>query len=290
MPKILIPFLKSDQLNSDLDTPPPDPVSLPCLPGNPRIKLNNIAKLNDFIRKEFDLGDFLDLEHRLWLMSKQDSGSISPLHRQSVKNHRIIVTEDIRLHLVWHYDRIFIKPLPAYLTSHVFWEQYFSETPSPARRLAMDRERVLTCALGYLRTYTHLIIHESDYQVALKENLVTRNITFSQLSNFLSCLEHIPDSAVATRFHYGEIRLSRLNFYSKFFRREFDFQRVHGQYGSYFATFYAPILYSFGTLSLLLSAMQVGMAVEQVYSGDLWPSYWIVCRRFSITCLGVGFV
>ncbi|KAH6980614.1 hypothetical protein BKA56DRAFT_585781 [Ilyonectria sp. MPI-CAGE-AT-0026] len=57
-------------------------------------------------------------------MLKQDSGNISPLYWQLVKRRTIIVTEDPKLHLVWIHDRIFIKPLPRYITSYAFWRDY----------------------------------------------------------------------------------------------------------------------------------------------------------------------
>jgi hypothetical protein len=41
-----------------------------------------------------------------------------------MKRREIVVTEDPRLHLVWIYDRVFIKPLPKYLLSHDFWQIY----------------------------------------------------------------------------------------------------------------------------------------------------------------------
>jgi hypothetical protein len=153
--------------------------------------------------------------------------------------------------------------------------------------LEPDKDKILASALGYLRTYTHLIQHPSDFQLAIENHLLPPNITYTQLSLFLSNLPSISDSSVSPRFHYGEIRLSRLNFYSKFLLRKFYFQRVHSQYGSYFATFYAPLLYTFGTLSLLLNAMQLAMSVEQV-DGNQWKEFWVVCRQFSVACLVAG--
>ncbi|KAH6677996.1 hypothetical protein B0J14DRAFT_581707 [Halenospora varia] len=287
--KILtVPFLHKDQLNHDLDE---QGTGLkPYLPGNPRIKLNDKFGLSSFIREEFDLKDLGSIAPRLWLMSKQDSTSISPLHRQAVKGRKIVITEDIRLHLVWYHDRVFIKPLPSYLTSHTFWSRFLiSKTPHSTTLLPADKEEVCKTALGYLRTFTHLIKHESDYSIARQQHLIPSHATWEALSSFLHPLTTIPDASVSERFHYGEIRLSRLNFYSKLLLRKFYFQRIHAQYASYFATFYAPLLYTFGTLSLLLSAMQVCMSVEQVIGGRQWVRLWDVCRGFSITCLAVGF-
>jgi hypothetical protein len=118
-----IPFLVKDQLNSDLDV---HNFGELAVPGNPRIRLGDKYQINSFIRKEFDLVDLERLAPHLWMMSKHDGGNISPLHRQFVKGRKIVITEDIRMHLVWHYERIFIKPLPRYLTSHRFWSEYLT--------------------------------------------------------------------------------------------------------------------------------------------------------------------
>ena len=286
-----IPFLPQHQLNGDLDTPhSPDSF----LPGNPRIRLNNTIQLRKFLKKEHDLGDLEDLALRLWLMSKEDSGNISPLHRQVVKGRRIVITEDIRLHLVWHYDRIFIKPLPRYLTSHAFWTKYLITVPQnathgagfPSEEEIEEIEKMRKTALGYLPTYSYLIRYESDFHLAQGNRLIPQTITWEQFSLFLSGFQDgINDNDVAGRFHYGEIRLTRLNFYSKFILRKFSFQRVDSQYGSYSATFYAPLLFTFGTLSLLLSAMQVEMSVEQVDLGNQWFGFWVISRGASIACV-----
>lgn len=139
--------------------------------------------------------------------------------------------------------------------------------------------------MGYLRSYFYLITHESDFHIARELRLIPHDVTWVQLSNFLSGLGGVTDLDVAGRFHYGEIRLTRLNFYSKLILRKFYFHRVHGQYGAYFETFYGPLLFTFGTLSLLLNAMQVEMSVEQVNLKDQWLGVWDACRGFSIMCL-----
>jgi hypothetical protein len=100
-------------------------------------------------------------------MSKQDSGNISPLHRQLVKRRTIVLTEDPKLHLVWIYDRIFIKPLPRYLGSYTFWKDFLCiETGSGGRG-----GRIRRAALGFLRTYCYLVKHESDLRIAQDPSL-----------------------------------------------------------------------------------------------------------------------
>jgi hypothetical protein len=214
----------------------------------------------------------------------QSSTNISPLHRQKVKGRDIILTEDPRLHLIWYYDRIFLKPLPQYLLSNAFWLKYLLATSSP---LGDDRETIRRAALGYLRTYFYLIRHESDFCIAKDKRLrlVPEKVSWEQFCDFSSAFDSIQDREVSLRYSYGEIRLSRLNLYSKLFLRKRHFQRMHAQYGAYFALFYGPILFVFGIFSVLLSAMQVEIAVEQLLVMDHWISFWLVCRWFSIVCL-----
>lgn len=78
----------------------------------------------DLLAREFCSDDLDRVANRLWWMSKQDNGNISPLHRQLVKRRTIVVTEDPKLHLVWIYDRIFIKPLPRHIGSYTFWQDH----------------------------------------------------------------------------------------------------------------------------------------------------------------------
>lgn len=116
------PFAKEFELNSELQfLCGAVPANSTCtLPGQPRIHLSDTETLIAFLEQEF-LSKQLDaMSPHLWMMSTQSSANISPLHRQRVKGREIVITEDPKLHLVWIYDRIFIKPLPKYLLSHAF--------------------------------------------------------------------------------------------------------------------------------------------------------------------------
>ncbi|KAH7152220.1 hypothetical protein B0J13DRAFT_547907 [Dactylonectria estremocensis] len=90
---------------------------------------------------------------KIWWMSKQNSGNISPLHRQLVKRRTIVVTEDPKLHLVWNYDLIFFKPLPRYIGSYKFWRSFLCSSSGTVGH----GQRLRPAALGYLRTYYYLI-------------------------------------------------------------------------------------------------------------------------------------
>jgi hypothetical protein len=159
------------------------------------------------------------------MMSKQDSKNISPLHRQKVKNREIIITKDPRLHLIWYHNRIFIKPLLKYLLSHKFWLGHLSfKSPLTAEQKSLQR-----AVLGYLRTYVYLVRYESDFHITVSKGLqlIPKDVSFLKFSDFISQLKSITDREVSERYAYGEIRLTRLNLYSKILLRKFNFHRVN---------------------------------------------------------------
>ncbi|EMT69607.1 hypothetical protein FOC4_g10003339 [Fusarium odoratissimum] len=172
-------------------------------------------------------------------MSKQDSTSIWPLHRQLLQGRSIVVTENPKLHLVWINDRIFIKPLPRFIGSFGFWKDHLC-----SNNTSED--------------------HESDFRIAKDPTLclIPERITWEQFCDFTSDLVKILDKDVSLRYAYGQIRLTRLNFYAPVILNKSYFQRVDFQYGQYFARFYAPVLFAFGITSVTLSGLQVVTSLE----------------------------
>ena len=253
------------------------------LPSQPRIKLGDLDTLQDFLSRDLCTPVLDRLSPHLYMISTPSSSHISPLHSQKVKNRRIIPAEDPKLHLVWYHDRIFVKPLPAYLLSYNFWDFYLCRDTSP---LMNKRPHLAKAALGLLRTYRHLIQHESDLRIAQHEDLqlVPKAVTWEQFCEFSAFFSKIEDENVAPRYRYGDLRLSRLNYLVKLFFVSSSYQDVNWQYSEYFARFYGPLLFMFGVLSVLLSAMQVSLAVEQL-EPQHWSSMYRVCRWFSVATL-----
>ncbi|KAI9799049.1 MAG: hypothetical protein M1833_004243 [Piccolia ochrophora] len=276
----LCPFLEVNQLNSDLNEHLSNIAK--HLPGHPRVPLQDKEGLLVFLESELCSRDLERLAPRLWWMSKHDSHSISPLHRQRVKKRNVIVSEDPKLHLVWIHDRIFIKPLPEYLLSHSFWKHHLAggTVSNAARRM----DSVRKAALGYLRTYFYLIRHESDFRIAQDPALclVPAHITWKEFCDFSADFKYIQDYEVSGRYGYGEIRLTRLNFYAKLLLGKWYFQRTEWQYGAYFAQLYGPFLFFFALSSVMLSAMQVEVGIEQLEPLDSKAAFRQACRGFSI--------
>ncbi|KAJ9133739.1 subtilisin-like serine protease protein [Pleurostoma richardsiae] len=263
------PFAFEHQLTRELDD-----LSRQRLPGHPSVRLSDRHGLWDCLDRELWAEDMDRIAHRLWWMAKQDSASISPLHRQLVKRRVVVVTEDPKLHLVWIHGWIFIKPLPRYLCSYKFWQDHLCNDDAQTRR-------VRTAALGHLRTYCHLVRHESDFRMAQDPSLclLPSDVTWEQFVDFASDVARITDQEVSARYAYGEIRLTRLNFYAPFLLGRSHFQRVDYQYGAFFARFYGPILFFMGGASVVLSGLQVSAAVEQnktLGSAALWFSITVM--------------
>jgi len=274
------PFIEANQLCGDALSAQGDATGKATLLGQPRVALDDGPGLSEYLKDDLCAPDLERMAPRLWMMSTQSSTNISPLHHQRVKGREIMITEDPRLHLVWIHDRIFVKPLPKYLLSHSFWTKYLIDASSP---LGKRRQEVLRAALGYLRTYDNLIRHESDFSIAQREELrlIPPSVSYAQFCAFTSGFDKITDSEVSARYSYGELRLTRLNLYCKIFLHRYHFQQVHGQYGAFFSQYYGPLLFIFGILSLVLSAMQVELAAEQLLA-ILWNAFWRLSRWVSV--------
>ncbi|KAF2685411.1 hypothetical protein K458DRAFT_337516 [Lentithecium fluviatile CBS 122367] len=276
------PFSKASQLVRDLD-PGAGAPPITTLPGQPSIMLDDAPRIRQFLKKELCSKDLETMAPRLWIMTTLSSTNINPLHRQRVKGREIIVTEEPRLHLVWIHDRIFVKPLPRYLLSQTFWEMFLNESSD---QLGRNPTNIRKAATGFLRTYRFLIQHESDFNIAQQDSLrlIPRDVDWASFCRFISELDYIEDAAVSRRYYYGELRLTRLNFYAPLLLGKFHFEQVHGQYGDFFGRLYRPILFVFAIVSTILNSMQVALASEQLAAAH-WESAWYLSRWFSMVSL-----
>ncbi|KAI9748768.1 MAG: hypothetical protein M4579_007126 [Chaenotheca gracillima] len=281
------PFAKCHELYGELNganlAAPGEEIRRAPFPSHPRVKLDDRAELKSFLERELCAPDLETMAPRLWVMTTQSSSNINPLHRQKVKGREIVVTEDPRLHCIWIHNRIFIKPIPRYLLCYDFWDSCILGPVSDRGDRLGTIEKAAT---GYLRTFQHLIQHESDFAIAQQDHLrlVPQDVTWPMFCDFVSDLESIRDVDVSGRYQYGEIRLSRLNFYAPFFLGRYYFEQIHGQYSDIFGRLMGPVLFIFAIVSTVLNSMQVEMAVEQV-SAEPWQALQSICRWFSILSL-----
>lgn len=242
------------------------------LPGQPRVALTESMDLKHYLAEEHSTTELDTLAPKLWLVSttiqSNDSSRIigeikvstprywhiSPLHHQAVRGRKIIVAENPQLHLVWYYDRIYIKRIPRYLLSHAFWE-FLTTQPVELRR----------AITGFVRTYSYLIRYECDFRLATSDEhqlaLIPKDdgsvsadgsdhITFERFARFIAAFQKLPDDSVSPRYRYGELRLSRLNMCAPIFLGKLTPHHIDAQWGAYLGRFLAPILSVFAVLSV----------------------------------------
>ncbi|KAH8589026.1 hypothetical protein B0O99DRAFT_523972 [Bisporella sp. PMI_857] len=226
-------------------------ISGDTIPGQPLIPHHDKTAVAEFLSLELSTARLESIYWMLFLVSKLRN--ISPLHHQLVKGRQIVITERPDLHLVWHYDRIFIKPVPKCLLSHKFWEAHL--LPGP-HNFTLRLE-----ALGFLRTYASLVVHESDFELMKELRLIPDHIDWAAWCRFIQGFVHLGDSRVSPRYHYGELRLTRLNFWSFVFLGGQSYFKVCHNCVTYFARFGAPCLFIFGAVTVVVGALQCAVQV-----------------------------
>ncbi|KAF2246948.1 hypothetical protein BU26DRAFT_430657 [Trematosphaeria pertusa] len=278
------------------------------LPGHPRIALDDRREVLDFVARDLCPLELDEMAPYLWWMAKPESSSISSLHQHRLKGRTIVVAEDPKLHLTWIGDKVYIKPLPAYITSYHFWTRYFDGSQDEVPETMDASRRIRRSALGLLRSYFHLIQHESDFKIAQEPGIsvLPEHITWKGFCRFSSGFGHILDSEVSARYRYGELRLARLNFYAPILLRKAQYYRTHREYGKYFEELCRPWFFVFGFMTVVLGGLQVAIAVEQIAHGTveekaLQAQSWIraslvlsvlmvVCVFMFVACLAILYV
>jgi hypothetical protein len=246
--------------------------------------------------KELSCAVLDELYPNLDFVARKSSDHIDPIHKHLQKGRKIVLTEDPNLHLVWNYGTVYIKPLPHYLLSYSFWNQ----------NLAPGSEHHGK-ALGFVRSYERLIRYPSDFELAKEAKLIPSSssqpslqpgqqlkeeLTYTAFAAFIRRFSSVKNANVSPRWHFGQIRLSRLNWAmrilqpkaarEKGFLHRLFYEEQFWQTGQFLIEFAAPLLFVFAALSLILSAMQVVLAAK---SGDdewSWRVFGDVSAWFAV--------
>lgn len=244
-----------------------DTLASTSVPGWPLLSLTDEQGVQQRLQADLSTERLRLLYSILFLTSRPEN--ISPLHHQAIKRRNILITEQPDMHLLWYYDRIFIKPIPKYLFSAHFWELYVvRKTPDSIRQGSRSQAEEEGCmmreATGFLRTYARLIQHESDFELAKDLRLIPSGmgITWESWSRYIASFATLRDRDLSKRYHFGEIRMTRLNFWTSILYGR-SYEPVHYNYMTYFARFGAPYLFVFGAVTVLLTALQTGLDMNQ---------------------------
>ncbi|KAE9566706.1 hypothetical protein CGMCC3_g17154 [Colletotrichum fructicola] len=224
-----------------------------------------------------------ELYPNLDFFARKSSQHIDSIHKHIQKGRKSVVTEDPALHLVWHRGIVYIKPLQHYMLSHSFWEQHLA--PGSQHR---------GNGLGFLRSYESLIRHPSDFELAKEAHLIptspsasslessTKELRYSDFKAFICHFSKVCDEEVSPRWHFGQLRLSRLHWAVRILqppaarRRGYlgilFYEEQFWQTGQFLSDFAAPLLFLFATLSLILSALQVVLASKSGNYEEGWQA------------------
>ncbi|KAF4971320.1 hypothetical protein F66182_17790 [Fusarium sp. NRRL 66182] len=254
--------------------------------------------LNSFLSSELLVKRLNAIQPWLWVCGRPMPPRA--LHRQLVMSRSIVVTEEIDMHMVWLQNRIFIKPLPAYLLDPDFWTAHlFADTSSHRSEVNSKEyhveqpmsvetyEDIIGCARGFLFSYTALIAHESDFVIACQNGLLPSSVSWTGWKKLCSqVLASHRYSAVNPRYWYGELRLSRLNMVYALRKgsilRGYSSIGAPTSYNEFFRSNFAALITVLGYVVIVLTAMQTGLATDRLQQDDAFEhaSYGFVV--FSI--------
>jgi hypothetical protein len=273
--RVKIPFNKSVQLCNELEYSQKEPDRSSCLRSNtsrqtlpdaPRIRLTCPSAVVSYCLKDLDTPGLNKLGEKLWWAGP--TPDVVSLSQHAVLDRRIQVVENPSLHLLWTEGILYVKPIPAYLTSFAFWD-FLMDTLSNDIGLE-ERSRLKATCLGFLKTYACLIQHRSDFNLARRYDLLGSlgDVSFEVFVAFIASFDAIPEREISSRWHYGLLELDAINFHSAIHLRRWHLNRFQSRYTTYFSRFFPVILFMVALFSVMLSAMQVIVAIKQLGKTD----------------------
>lgn len=259
---------------ASLHTPQHQFDSIEYIPGEPAIPL---AEIEDFLQRELATPILDELYNVLHIFARKLGSNIDALHVQNFKGRRIVPVENPRFHLIRQEKSVFIKPIPVCLLNYDFWTQYLASDLHTARVMPSESDSYRAMALGFLGSYSHLIQHQSDLRIAKEHGLIPEDTTWADWVKFICGFRLLDDENVSRRYHYGQIRLTRLNWAIFIFRPKSAGSRLRFYHESPWSalTFVqhaaVPLAFIFASVSLILSSMQVMLTVpdDSLLSGGI---------------------
>ncbi|KAL7917074.1 hypothetical protein ACQKWADRAFT_72818 [Trichoderma austrokoningii] len=224
------------------------------------------SSLNKYMTRDLDVSRLNDIHRHLWLAGLPSASRA--LHNQVRVGRESIITENADLHLVWRDNVVMLKPLPDYLLSYSTWINVLCKDASLFRS-----------ATGFLYSYTWLVSSKSDFRIAQAKGLISENIKWEHWAPFsaavVSRIQHDP-SSINQRYIYGELRLKRLNLIYRYCNASNLKTMIRGyeygyhQYSTYFERNFKWVLTAIIYITVVLTAMQVGLATTQLNTSEVF--------------------
>lgn len=262
--------------------------SLPTITRTADQQVFLVAKdVEGFLRNDLNISRLNSIHGYLWMAGRPLNAR--PLQRQKMMGMEIVLTEQLDLHLLHFSQRLLVKPLPEYLLNYGFWEKYLCES-----------KELHKTACGLLLSYVWLICSPPDLKLAHDLGLVPLDREWSWWKTFVADFyEHIDVNAldqVNQRFHFGELRLGRIN---SIYRIRFFFTHSirgylygYNRYTVFLNRKFAWLLGVFVYFSLVLSAMQVGSIVPPLNDNRVFQraTYGFVIFSIMMVVFFLGFI
>ena len=247
------------------------------IPDQPTIPTRSF-EVRPFLTRELSTPALDEMYGSLWLIAAMSGSRIDALHESIVKGRQIVVVEDPAMHLTWYKDKIFVKPMPRALFNYDFWQHFLASEASfdsVSDKQGNGREDAVfdrKIALGFVRSYAFLIRHRSDLNLAHHTGLLPSDVAWDAWIRFITPFTHLSDGCVAKRYHFGQLRITRLNMLTRFVRPRYlrshrHYREMHWDSWSWIERFIAPLIFVFASISVVLSAMQVMVSVPAGQEG-----------------------
>lgn len=236
--------------------------------------------IQKYLEWELTVPRLNEIHGYLWLAGRPMGPR--PLHRQAMLGRELVTTEQVDLHMVWQATRIFIKPMPDFLLDYEFWRDHICRDTN-----------LYECACGFLLSYVWLVCSKSDLRRAQDAGLLGHEINWENWVSFTRSLLRAIDiqtlEQVNRRYHYGELRLSRLNWiYRLASNHRSHVTLIRGymygytKYSEVVQRNFAWVLVAFVYITIVLTAMQVGLATDRLGQSDTFQTVSYGFTVFSI--------
>lgn len=252
--------------------------SLSELPASFRTKTHSlvrpIAHFQEYLDSDLSVERIERAQAHLWAVGRPYPSR--PLNFQLVLGRAIIATTEPSLHLLWTSKRIYIKALPPYFFSEVFYTNYLG-SPHPHGP-----------ALGLLHSYVALIPTELDFELARDAHLLPSSCGWETWRLLCSrLLTDYPDDTIYAhipeRYVYGELRLDCLDKIYHLFYGDwiYGYSNLMGssRYVDWFAKHFGSIAGAIAYLIVVLTAMQLGLDAKGAGTDSTFER---VCYGFAI--------
>jgi hypothetical protein len=263
--------------------------------------LEAVTVVEDFLAWELDLDRIEDPDIFKYLFFAGIRTVPKQLTVHCSLGTEIKIVELMDLHLILEPGKILLKPIPRYLLCSKFWVKHLIYCPSgdnrfnspiqqnpedaiPSKLQQNDqslsfRSKRYHTALGFLRSYAALIRYESDFYIAQEHHLIPSGITWSSWRLFVKQLLCSGIECKSKRFQYSELRLGALNtiYRSRYIR--YGYRPVYQDYTTFFRNKLTSILSFIAYITIVLTAMQTGLATDRLGKNDTFQN---VSFRFAI--------